>query len=172
MRRVQDGSLAYYSARNGIRRSGPEAIAGPNAHISCHSRTPDRPRRHPQLMPCAHSSHKGAGIQAAPIVGFEECFSSRQQPGIHSRRRTAWQRDLDGLLSKPHGSPLQPRVAGRHGNAATATARLRLTQQVRRLGDIHSDASFPMPPPFGTGVSATLTPYTFNHRQRRAARHR
>jgi hypothetical protein len=66
---VQDGSLAYRSARNGIRRSGPEAIAGPNAHISCHSRTPDRPVRHPQLMPCAHSSHKAAGIQAAPLCG-------------------------------------------------------------------------------------------------------
>jgi hypothetical protein len=56
---------------------------------------------------------------------------------IHSRCRTAWRRDRGGLLSKPYGSPLQPRVA--RGNAATA--QLRLAQEVRQLGDVGCDPS-------------------------------
>ena len=38
---------------------------------------------------------------------------------------------------QPNGSPLQPRVAGRYGYAATAP--LRLSQEVRQLRDVSGD---------------------------------
>jgi hypothetical protein len=126
-RGVQGGSLAYRSARNGIRRSGAEAIAGPNAHIPYHSRTPDRPARHPQLMPCAHSSRMAAGIQPAPI-----CSLSQQRGGLS----TAGAGSADGVIWADYYQNPMARHYSLAWLVATATPRRRAYGFRNRSGNL------------------------------------